>query len=297
MLAALEIILAKKIVCRFAKQEKTAYIKRQSKVICHSKLDGAKMSRKNLLALLAVALLGLCGCSKSPKVSFKVGFDADFPPYGYIQDGKYVGFDLDLAREVARRNHWKLVLVPIKWDDKDIKLETGAIDCIWSGFTINGREDAYLWSEPYVDNRQVVLLRKDSVLQTIPDLAGYMVAVQTDTPVFKLLSAGGEREELGRTFKKLVVCPNYKAALKELENGGVDAVVLDISVAQEKLKTGKFRMLDEALIGEKFGIGFRKGDIALRDQVQKTLLEMIADGSAAAISARYFNGKNVLILK
>ena len=92
-----------------------------------------------------------------------VGFDASFPPYGYKDDsGEYVGFDLDLAQEVCDRNDWKLVKQPIDWDSKDAELNSETIDCIWNGFTMNGREDDYTWSDPYIDNKQVVVVRSDS---------------------------------------------------------------------------------------------------------------------------------------
>lgn len=251
------------------------------------------------MALCGVLMIVLAGCGQSgdQKKSFTVGFDANFPPYGYKQGSEYVGFDLDLAREVAKRNNWKLVLKPINWDAKDMELNSGMIDCIWNGFTINGREDKYEWSEPYVDNSQVLLVRaKDNIVKAA-DLAGKNVAVQTDTPVQKALNKGGARhEDLGKKFRKIVVTPNYNNAIMELESGSVDAVALDIGVAQEKMKSGNFRMLEEVVISEKYGIGFAKGNKTLRDAVQKTLLEMVKDGTAAQISAKYFNGRDVLII-
>lgn len=252
-----------------------------------------------LLAAVTVFLL-FSGCSdaKSGTKKFTVGFDSDFPPYGYVENGVYKGFDLDLAKEVAKRNKWEIVLKPINWDAKDMELNSGSIDCIWNGFTMNGRENAYEWSEPYVDNSQVVLVKKNSGIHTISGLAGKIVAVQTDTPVQKALMKGGAREALGKTFKRLIVSPNYNNAVMELEAGSVDAVAMDIGVAQMKLRSSdKFVQLPESVISEKYGIGFRKGNAQLRDTVQNTLKAMVADGTAAQISARYFNGRNVLILK
>ena len=108
------------------------------------------MLKKIILLLCCIAgALTFCSCSDSKKANtFTVGFDAEFPPYGYVEKGVFKGFDLDLAREVAKRNNWKLVLKPINWDSKDMELNSGSIDCIWNGFTINGREKAYEWSEP-----------------------------------------------------------------------------------------------------------------------------------------------------
>lgn len=254
---------------------------------------------KNFAAVCAVffGVMLLSGCGKSDKAkTFTVGFDADFKPYGYVENNRYTGFDIDLAREVAKRKNWKLVLKAINWDAKDMELNTGAIDCIWNGFTINGRENSYTWSSPYVDNSQVVIVRTESDIKTLADLAGKVVAVQTDTPVLKALQKDGKRGELGKSFKKIVVSPNYNNAVMELEAASVDAVALDIGVAQEKLKNGKFRMLDEVVITEKYGIGFRKGNTSLRDEVESTLKEMVADGTAAKISAKYFDGRDCLII-
>ena len=250
-----------------------------------------------LLAAVIILTAAFSGCGKkNDGKRFTVGFDADFKPYGYVENNQYTGFDIDLAREVAKRNNWNIVLKAINWDAKDMELNTGSIDCIWNGFTINGREDAYTWSSPYVDNSQVVMVRASSSIRTLADLAGKVVAVQTDTPVMKALQGNGKRAELGRSFKKLVISPNYNNAVMELEAGSVNAVALDIGVANEKVKSGNFRILEEVVITEKYGIGFRKGNTALRDQVEKTLKEMVADGTAKKISEKYFDGRDCLII-
>ena len=111
--------------------------------------------------------------------TFIVGFDAEFPPYGYKDDsGNYVGFDLDLAKEVCERNNWTFKAQPIDWDAKDAELDSGSIDCIWNGFTINGRENDYTWSEPYIDNKQVIVVKSDSGIKSLDDLAGKTVETQ-----------------------------------------------------------------------------------------------------------------------
>ena len=262
------------------------------------------MKKLITLALVAaVALTGLfAGCQKKAtnEKTFTVGFDADFPPYGFKDDktGEYTGFDLDLAQEVANRNGWKLVKKPINWDAKDMELASGAIDCIWNGFTINGREDKYEWTEPYVDNSQVVLVKAGSPIKTIADLAGKVVAAQTDTPVLKALQEG-DKVELGKTFKKIVVTANYNNAVMELESGAVDAVAMDIGVAKKKVADaeGKFVILDEQIMSEKYGIGFKLGNKQLREQVENSFKHMVADGTAAKISAKWFDGQDVIILK
>ena len=113
-----------------------------------------------LVATLALGALLLSGCGKSAGDSktFTVGFDAEYPPYGYMdENGEYTGFDLELAQAVCDLEGWTLVKQPIVWDNKDNELNSGSIDCIWNGFTMDGREDDYAWSDPYVDNSQVIV--------------------------------------------------------------------------------------------------------------------------------------------
>ncbi len=257
---------------------------------------------KKLFIFAALAILCvLAGCKKEQANTFTVGFDAEFPPYGYKDEktGEYTGFDLELAEEVAKRNGWTLVKKPINWDSKDMELNSGAIDCIWNGFTINGRENDYTWTEAYVDNTQVVMVKKGSPIKTLADLGGKVVAAQTDTPVLKALQEGGDKADLGKTFKKIVISSNYVSAMMELESGAVDAVAVDSGVAKAKIAdTGdKFVILDETIMSEQYGIGFKKGNTALRDKVQATLKTMVADGSAVELSKKYFKGENVLIIK
>ena len=254
------------------------------------------------LMFIVAALAALVGCSQRSTLSdgrFIVGFDADFPPYGYKDGAEYKGFDLDLARAVSAKKGWTFVANPINWDSKDMELGSGAIDCIWNGFTIQGREDGYTWSSAYIDNSQVVLVKIDSPIKTLADLAGKIVGVQADTPVQKALQKGGDKETLGATFKELIVMPNYNQAVNELNAGGVDAVAMDIGVAKKKMTDlpGKFRYLDEIVMSETYGIGFKKGNEELKDQVEAELRALFADGTAAKLAARYGIEPASLILK
>ena len=254
------------------------------------------------LAAACAAAITFTGCEKAADAGgrkFVVGFDADFPPYGFKDGKEYKGFDLDLAREVCRRKGWTFVANPINWDAKDMELNSGSIDCIWNGFTMQGREEGYTWTEPYVDNSQVVLVKAGSPIKSLADLAGKTVGVQTDTPVQKALSPKGGKEALGKTFKSLVVMPNYNNAIMDLDSGAVDAVALDVGVARKKMSDmpGRFALLPEIVMTETYGIGFRKGNAALRDEVQATLREMAKDGTMAKIADAYKIERAALILK
>lgn len=159
--------------------------------------------------------------------TFTVGFDAEFPPYGYKDDnGEYIGFDLDLAQEVCDRNDWKLKKQPIDWDSKDMELKTGMIDCIWNGFTINGRENDYTWSVPYVDNSQVVIVKKDSKIKELSDLAGKVVAVQTDSSALAAVLGYSKAQ----TFIKIIFPQICKKVMPPVTNE-VITLVKDTSLA------------------------------------------------------------------
>ena len=254
---------------------------------------------KKLLALvLACAMtIGLLGCGKTQptvndeaanateRTTFTVGFDAEFPPYGYMDDnGEYVGFDLSLAEEVCKRNGWELKKQPIDRDAKDMELSSGAIDCIWKGFTMDGRENDYTWTVPYVDNSQVFVTAVDSGIATKADLAGKVVAVQADSSA---LAALDDDADLTATFANLTQFADYNTAFMDLEAGAVDVVAMDIGVANYQISqrdAGKFVILDDYLSSEQYGVGFLLGNDALRDQVQATLFEMVNDGSFESIA-------------
>ena len=225
--------------------------------------------------------------------TFVVGFDAEFPPYGYKNDdGEYVGFDLDLAQEVCDRNGWILKKQPIEWNSKDMELNSGSISCIWNGFTMNGREDAYTWTTPYVDNSQVVVVRKDSGITQLTDLSGKVVAVQADSSALAALTGEDASEEnlaLAETFKDLQQVGDYNSAFMNLESGAVNAICMDIGVANYEIASrgDKFVMLEDRLSSEEYGIGFKKGNTELRDKVQATLLDMLADGTFEEIAEKW----------
>ena len=230
---------------------------------------------------------------KDQRETLTVGFDAEFPPYGFMnENGEYVGFDLSLAEEVCKRNGWELIKQPINWDSKDMELSSGAIDCIWNGFTINGREDAYTWSVPYVDNSQVVVVGANSGIASFADLAGKNVGVQSDSSALTALTAEEDNEEnlaLAASFANLSQYADYNTAFMDLEAGALDAIAMDIGVALYQLSSreGQFVMLEQKLATEQYGVGFKLGNTELKDQVEKTLLEMAEDGTVDKIAAEW----------
>ncbi len=230
------------------------------------------------------------------RTTLTVGFDAEFPPYGYMdENGDYVGFDLDLAAEVCKRQGWELVKQPINWDTKDMELSSGSIDCIWNGFTMNGREDDYTWSVPYVDNSQVFVVAKDSGIAAKADLAGKIVGVQADSSALAALEDEENQEnlDLAASFGSLNQFADYNTAFMELEAGSIDALAMDIGVANYQLKQREgYEILagndpNEYLSTEQYAIGFLKGNDELKDTVETTLMEMVDDGAFMEIAEKY----------
>lgn len=259
--------------------------------------------KKKLLGLVAcvatLALSGalLAGCSGSGdktggdsadgKETLTVGFDQSYPPYGFVgDDGKFTGFDLDLAQAVCDKNGWELKLSAIDWDAKDALLAQGNINCIWNGFTMEGREDNYTFSEPYMLNEQVVVVKKGSGISSLSDLAGKTVVTQADSAALDVLQ--DDQKELADTFKSLQTLPDYNNAFMQLESGMVDAVACDLSIAQYQIsaKPDAYQQLDP-LSSEHYAVGFKKGDDALAAKVSSTLKDMYNDGTVEKLIEKY----------
>lgn len=220
-----------------------------------------------------------------------VGFDSAYPPYGYVgDDGEYTGFDLDLAQEVATRNSWEIQLEPIDWDAKDTLLDSGAINCIWNGFTMEGREDDYTFSEPYMLNAQVVVVRADAGISSFDDLAGANVVTQVDSAAYNVLAGDdATQSDLTATFSSLVTIGDYNTAFMQLESGAVDAVACDLSIAAYQLAANPdvYVQLDEHLSEEHYAVGFKLGDETTASTVTETLRAMDEEGFVEELCETY----------
>ena len=154
------------------------------------------MKKKWSLIAAAAAALALAGCmlagcgsndaakdsANSDTTKLIVGFDQSYPPYGFVgDDGKFTGFDLDLAQAVCDKNGWELKLSAIDWDAKDALLAQGNINCIWNGFTMEGREDGYTFSDPYMLNEQVIVVKAGRDISDFEGLSGKTVMTQVDS--------------------------------------------------------------------------------------------------------------------
>jgi polar amino acid transport system substrate-binding protein len=205
------------------------------------------------------------------------------------ENNEYVGFDLDLAAELCTRRGWELVKQPIDWEAKDMELGSGAIDCIWNGFTVTGRETEYTWSDPYVDNSQVFVVSAASGIKAPTELAGKVVAVQKDSSALAALNDEEAPENIAirDSLGELIEYADYNTAFMDLEQGAVDAVAMDIGVANYQMESrgsDTFVILDQKLATEQYAVGFLLGNTSLRDAVQETINEMVIDGTFIKIA-------------
>ena len=255
--------------------------------------DSEDTMKRTIALILAVLMLAFCmaGCAgkedKGEARTFTVGFDAEFPPFGFIaEDGSYDGFDLAVAEEVCKRLGWTFKAQPIAWSAKDAELSSGNIDCIWNGFTMQGREDLYAWTPAYYDNSIVVVVKADSGIETLADLAGKTVITQAGSSGVTALDGNAE---LKASFKELLESANYNNCYMELDMGTVDAVVSDVGVAAYNIagKEANYRILTETVASETYGIGFLKGNDALATEVWNTVKAIAADGTLATIADKY----------
>lgn len=224
-----------------------------------------------------------------------LGLDATFKPMGYTDENdEIVGFDIDVAEEVCKRMGVELVKEPINWDTKEQDLNVGKIDCIWNGMSINpSRQEAMNLSEAYMENEMVFVVAGNSDVKGMTELADKNIAVQNGSTAQDILEAS----EVGKTCTITTIATNVEA-LQQLELNLVDAVFLDSIVANYEIaESGKdYKVLEDGLEKEEYAIGFRKGDQKLRDEVQKILSEMKADGTLGEISTKWF-GSDVTIVK
>ena len=261
------------------------------------------------VAALSLSALLLAGCSGSGDASSAssssaaaeqtdtsgdftliVGYDNSYPPYGFIgDDGEPTGFDLDLAAEVAERNGWGVEYSAIDWDAKDALLSQGTINCIWNGFTMEGREDDYTFSEPYMLNEQVVVVKAGSGITSLEDLADKNVITQVDSAALDVLE--GDKADLAATFAGGApqTIGDYNNAFMQLESGMVDAVACDLSIAAYQMSANPdaYVQLDEPLSSEHYAVGFKQGDTELAQKVTDTLREMNEDGTIKELCDKY----------
>ena len=258
-----------------------------------------KMTKVISLALALVMCLALCACGQKDsgdtaadgKKTFVMGVDPEYPPFSYLgDDGKYTGFDVEIAQAACDLLGWDLQVFGVNWDQKLVQLDAKECDCVWSGMTIlDSMKDAgYVLSKPYYDNTQVIMVKEGSDIKSSADLAGKNVAVQLGTSGESLLSEGGDLESLAKTFGKLTTCDSFLKCFTELSGGAVDAVIVDKPVATAYAdKNAGFTILSEELCAEQYGIAFRADDKELCASIEGAVKTLVDNGTYAKIAEKY----------
>ena len=260
-----------------------------------------------MIALLAGALLAGCGKKEeapaakpaaapapAAAVAVVVGLDDHFPPMGFRDEkNNLVGFDIDLANEAGKRLGVEVKFKPIDWSAKEAELNGKRVDVLWNGLTITEQRKAnILFTTPYLENRQIIVVTEKSAIKTKAELAGKVLGVQDGSSAIEAVQ---KDEATAKSIKELKKFGDNVTALMDLTAGRLDALVVDEVVGRyyTAKKPGEYRVLDENFGTEDYGIGTRKEDTELMGKIQKAMDDMKKDGSAAAISTKWF-GKDIV---
>lgn len=256
------------------------------------------MKRLLTMILLVAAVFSIvAGCSKSSSKdddTLVIGIDDKFAPMGFRdENNEIVGFDIDYAKAAAEKMDMKVEFQPIDWETKESELSSGRIDLIWNGYTITDeRKEKVLFTKPYLKNAQVVVTLADSKVTKLADLEGKVVGLQSLSSAADALDA----DPIKSKIKTVTEFSDNVSALNDLKNGRLDAVVIDEIVIDYYMtkEEGSFKILDESLAPEEYGVGVKKGKEDLLEKLQKALDEMNDDGTAAEISDKWF-GDDIVI--
>ncbi|MGG3561062.1 amino acid ABC transporter substrate-binding protein [Neobacillus rhizosphaerae] len=258
------------------------------------------MKRLATIVLVIAALFSiLTGCSSKSaegkeSKTLVIGIDDKFAPMGFRdENNKIVGFDIDLAKAAADKMGKKVKFQPIDWSTKEAELSSGRIDLIWNGYTITDeRKKKVLFTKPYLKNAQVVVTRADSNLSKLDDLQGKVVGLQSLSSAADALDGAPIKSKI----KTVTEFADNVQALTDLKSGRLDAVVIDEIVINYYMTKEQeaFKVLDESLAPEEYGIGVKKGNEEILKSLQKALDDMNEDGTAAQISKKWFGEDKVL---
>ena len=246
-----------------------------------------------VLGVLPTAVFAQSNETVDKEAGVVLGFDDTFAPFGFKnEDGEHVGFDIHLATEAFKRMDIEVTFQPIDWSMKETELNTGNIDMIWNGYSITPeREEVVLFSDAYIENRQVIIVKADSDVYTKTDLAGRFLATQEQSASLEAILAD---EEFVQSIDGAapVTYATFVEVFSDLNNGRVDAIVVDETMAGYYLEqTGdadNYRILEDNFGEEEYGVGFRKSDAEFVEEFNEVLTEMIEDGTFAKIKSKWF---------
>lgn len=248
---------------------------------------------KKLVIMMLLVCLGLAGCSNGEnKDALVIGVDDTFAPMGFRdENNELVGFDIDLANLMAEKLDLEITFQPIDWSMKETELNGGNIDLIWNGYTITDkRKEQVSFTEPYLDNRQIVVVLSDSSINTLDDLSGKTISLQKESSALEAVNS--DKEFISTLKDKPTEFDTNIECFMDLEAKRSSAIVCDEVLARYVIKQrgeDKYRILEENFGSEQYGIGVRKEDKDLLDQLNKALKDCKDDGSYNELYNKWFS--------
>lgn len=250
---------------------------------------------KKLVSLVLVAITAFAMVSCTQKTKLVVGLDENFPPMGFRDtDGNLTGFDIEMAAEAGKRMGMEMEFQPIEWSAKELELSSERVDLLWNGFTITDkRKETILFTKPYLNNKQVIMVLDNSGIATKADLSGKIIGLQKESSAMDAVDAD---EATKKSFADIVEYEDNIMAFQDLKIGRINAVVIDEIVAKYYLANNETNiiLLEEDFGDEEYGVGMRQKDTKLNKKLQDALDSMNADGTAAAISKKWF-GEDIVV--
>ena len=260
-----------------------------------------------LLALVGVAVMSLAGCTQlasNPKVdnwdkyqqqkSITVGFDNTFVPMGFEEkNGNYAGFDIELAKYVSKKLGITVHFQPIDWDMKETELQNGTIDAIWNGYSATDeRREKVAFTIPYMQNTQILVVKKTSGIHSVEDMAGKVLGAQNGSSgmldfeehpeVLKNRVKGGDADQY----------QSVNEAIIDLKNDRIDALLIDRVYADYYLTTegiaDEYDTIPSGFESESFAVGVRPADKKLLEALNKAFKELYQEGIFQQISQKWF---------
>jgi polar amino acid transport system substrate-binding protein len=247
------------------------------------------------LVLAGLAVAGLAACGKKEAATSKalvVGTDAAYAPFeSQDAQGNIVGFDIDVVAAIAANQGLEVKFVNTPWEGIFNTLAQGDRDLLVSAITITEeRKQTMDFSNPYFDANQLIAVAENSTVSKFADLKNLKVGVQTGTTGDEVVQS-----LLGKDSANIKRFESTPLALKELEAGGVQAVVADNGVVENYVANNanfKFKTVsDDSFTPEQYGIAVRKGNTELVEKLNNGLAAIKADGTYEKIYAQWFGGK------